>query len=105
MSLVDQGFENIKRFAAYVEGELDGSDWLIGDSMGIADISIASHFVNISHAGYDLTEADGAALHGLVSRVCADPVMTELIAGEQAAIASMGFEKPDLNAYRADKGL
>ena len=105
MSTVDQGIENIKRFAAYIDTELDGNDWLIGDSMSIADISIASHFVNISHAGYDLKEADGPALFGLVSRVCADPVMAELIAGEREAIATMGFEKPDLNAYRADKGL
>ncbi|MGC6511164.1 MAG: glutathione S-transferase family protein [Parvibaculales bacterium] len=105
MSAVEQGFENIKRFAAYIDGELGGNDWLIGDTMSIADISIAVHFVNISHAGYDLMESDGAALHGLVERVCADPVMAELIAGEGEAIASLGFEKPDLNAYRSEKGL
>lgn len=105
MALVDEGFKNIKKFAAYIDHELAGNDWLVGNKMSIADISIATHFVNISHAGYELTPDDGEALYGLVSRVCSDPLVDELIVGERAAIASMGFEKPDLNSYKADKGL
>ncbi len=105
MSHVEKGFIDIDRISQYLGEVLDNKEWLVGSQMSLADISVVSHFVSIQHAGYRLTEADGAGLYGLVNRVMADPVMAQLIEKEQAAMTKMNFERPDLNAYRKEKGL
>ena len=99
------GFDYLAEIASYIDSQLGDNDWLVGNEMSLADVSVASHFVNIHHAGYDFQEADGAALYGLIQRVFAHPVMADIIAGEHKLLAKMGYEKPDLNAYRAENNL
>lgn len=36
----------------YLEGQLEGKKWLVGDSFGLADISVGVQYGNLSFAGY-----------------------------------------------------
>jgi glutathione S-transferase len=36
---------------AYLEGVIPASGYLVGDTLTLADISVASPFVNLAHAG------------------------------------------------------
>jgi len=36
----------------YLTKELAGKEFLVGDDFSIADVSVATHFVNLQHAGY-----------------------------------------------------
>jgi len=36
----------------YLESQLEGKDWFVGDNFGLADISIAVQYGNLAYAGY-----------------------------------------------------
>jgi glutathione S-transferase len=67
-ALVETGLANFHRHAALIEAHLDGREWLVGDSLTIADIALAAGLLH--HAGVPLpTEAYPRmiAWHGRVS--------------------------------------
>jgi glutathione S-transferase len=67
----------------YLESQLSG-DWLVGKAFSIADIGIATHFVNLRHArvGVDASRWPKLAKH--VERVHARPSFKALIDEESA---------------------
>jgi glutathione S-transferase len=44
--------EDLPRFFTYLEAQIGEREFLFGDRFGIADIAVASPFVNLRHAGF-----------------------------------------------------
>lgn len=49
--------QTIPPLFAYLDGELEGREFLVGDSMTIADIALASQLVNFQHGGESVDAA------------------------------------------------
>lgn len=69
---------------SYLEGELRAPDApLVGDAFSIADIAIATFFVNLGHAGYAVPADRWPKLAGFIARVHARPSFKALIDEER----------------------
>lgn len=53
----------------YLERQIDDRTFLIEDRLSIADIAVATHFVNLHHAGYAVDPGHWPALAAFVHRV------------------------------------
>jgi glutathione S-transferase len=62
----------------YLESQLDG-DYFVGGRFTIADLSVATQFVNLKHAGYTVDSARWPKLAALVQRIHARPSFAGLI--------------------------
>ncbi len=69
----------------YLESQLHG-DWLVGKSFSIADIGIATQFVNLHLAGYHAAAQRWPRLAAYVERVHARPSFQALIAEDKALL-------------------
>jgi len=79
--------EDVPCVLDYLEGELPAEGYLFG-SIGMADLAIASFFVNAGYAGFEVDGERWPRVARFVEAVLAEPVMTKL----------MGFEAIQLNA-------
>jgi glutathione S-transferase len=68
--------EHMPAVCAYLEKELGGNEYLVGNAFSIADISVGSMFVNIEHAG---AEACSAKVDGYIKRLHARPSFRAVI--------------------------
>ena len=93
-------FQRMEEVIAYIEPILGDRDWLVGEGMSIADIGVISHFFNVEHAGYRLTEADSPSLYALKKRIEEHPEIAPLLAEERIVIQKLKFESPDLTTLR-----
>lgn len=64
----------------YLERALDGREWFVGERISIADLSVASPFVNARHAGYAPARQRWPKLRGFLERVWKRPSFAPLIA-------------------------
>jgi glutathione S-transferase len=71
----------------YLEGELPAEGYVFGQ-LGLADIAIASFFVNAGYVGFEVDAARWPRTARFVGSVLAEPVMRKL----------MGFEQIQMNA-------
>lgn len=97
---IKMAFKHMEEVITYVESILGDRDWLIGDRMTIADIGVMTHFFNVEHAGYRLTEADSPTLYGLKKRIEEHADIAPILAEERIVIQKLKFESPDLTALR-----
>ena len=97
---VKMAFQRMEEVIAYIEPILGDRDWLVGEGMSIADIGVISHFFNVEHAGYRLTEADSPSLYALKKRIEEHPEIAPLLAEERIVIQKLKFESPDLTTLR-----
>jgi glutathione S-transferase len=74
----------------YLEGELGSQDYLVANTFGIADISIASMFVNLQLAAVSVDRARWPKLAAYVERVHARPSFKVLIEEDKKAMAALG---------------
>ncbi len=65
----------------YLEGELPQAGFLFGP-LGLADIAIASFFVNARYAGFEVDAARWPKVARFVGDVLAEPVLTKLLGFE-----------------------
>lgn len=72
----------------YLESQVRAGDWLVGDSFGIADISMGSLFVNLRHARESVDDR-WPGLRDYVERVHARESFAAIIAEEEALLASL----------------
>ncbi len=72
---------------AYIEGVLPTSGHLVDDRMTLADISVASPFVNLLHCGYSPDAAKYPRLTAFLAMMFARPGFARTIAAEQRALA------------------
>ncbi|MGH0035045.1 MAG: glutathione S-transferase family protein [Myxococcota bacterium] len=70
----------------YLEGEIGDSEYLVGGQFGIADIAVASPFVNMQHGGESIDAGRFPKLAAYVDRLHARPSFKALIEEEKAAI-------------------
>ena len=68
----------------YLEGQAPAQGFLFGD-LTVADVALASPFVNAGYAQYTIDAAKWPKFSGLVSRVNEHPVMATLLKAEAAA--------------------
>ena len=73
----------------YLEGEVGHGDAIVGGGFGIADIALASPFVNLAHAGERVDSGRWPQLAAYVERVLARPSFKSLIDEEKAALGSL----------------
>jgi glutathione S-transferase len=67
----------------YLEGQLKG-DFLVGNTLTIADIGVATQFVNLKHAGVGVDAKRWPKLAAFVQRMHARPSFAPIIAEETA---------------------
>ncbi len=73
----------------YLEGEVGEGEGIVGARFSIADVAIASPFVNLEHAGERVDAGRWPKLAAYVERVCARPSFKGIIEEEKAALASL----------------
>lgn len=66
----------------YLEDALGDREWFVGSSLSIADLSIASSFVNARHAGFAPARARWPRLRAFLERLWARPSFAKAIAEE-----------------------
>lgn len=71
--------EELPPFWSYLEGQLGGNDFFVGNALTLADIAIASIHVNLRHAQVELDAATFPRLAGFMGRMFARPSFTALI--------------------------
>ncbi len=71
----------------WLESVVSASGFLVADRLTLADISVASPFVNLMHLGIPVNSARHPALADYVGRMVQRPAFAGLIAKEQAFLA------------------
>src|ERR1700730_2485639 len=72
----------------YLEGELGNNDYLVGSKFGIADIGIATQFVNFMLAGYSVDAKRWPKLVAYLNRVHSRPSFKTAIDTEKKAFGA-----------------
>jgi glutathione S-transferase len=75
--------ENIFPLLAYLEAQLGGADYFVGNRLSIADIAVASPFVNLRHAGFPPDAGKFPKLAAFVARMHARPSFKACIEEER----------------------
>jgi len=82
--------EELPALFDYLEGQLASGDALVGGRFSIADIGIATQFVNLRHAGFGVDAKRWPKLARYVAAVHARPSFKALIDEEAAAFSVTG---------------
>jgi glutathione S-transferase len=77
--------EEAPRVFDWLERQIGDREWLVGTRFGIADLAIASPFVNLAHAGERVDAKRWPQLAAYVERVHARPSYKTLIEEERQA--------------------
>ncbi|MDE1173283.1 MAG: glutathione S-transferase family protein [Parvibaculaceae bacterium] len=83
--------EKMPRLFDYLNREIGDNAFLVGGRFSVADIAVATHFVNLAHAGYAPDEASYPALRRFLTAIHARPSFASLIADERKMLASLGI--------------
>ncbi len=78
--------EEFPKLCAYLEGVIPASGYLVGDRQTLADIAVASPFVNAAHCGVVPDPATYPKLSAFLARQLALPGFARSIAGERKAL-------------------
>jgi glutathione S-transferase len=81
--------EAIPPVFSYLEGEIGENEYLVGNRFSLADISVASPFVNYQHGGGAIDRSQYPRLASYVERMHGRPSFKGFIAEEQAVLAKM----------------
>lgn len=71
------------RFCAYLEAQIGEHEFLVEDRFSIADIAVATSFVNLAHAGFAVDGSRWPRLASFITRVHERPSFAACIAGER----------------------
>ncbi|MDX2237206.1 MAG: glutathione S-transferase family protein [Hyphomonadaceae bacterium] len=78
--------EVVPRYFDYFERELAEAPYFLGDALSLADLSIATHFVNFAYGGERVDAARWPKLAAFVERVHATPALAAVLADEAAEL-------------------
>lgn len=81
--------EDLPPILDYLDGVVPDSGFLVEDRLTLADIAVASPFVNYRHLGVTIDPAKHARAAGYIDAILARPSFTGMIAGEAAFLAKM----------------
>lgn len=82
--VVSGGLAELARFFGYLEEEIDGNDYLVGNTFTLADISVACQLINLRHAHVSVDPAEYPTLSRWFGRVTSRPSIAALIEQDQA---------------------
>jgi len=89
------GFDKLLNgLLAYVEGQLEGKNWLAGDMFSIADIAVVTQLINLGHVGYDLPAARLPRVAKLVQDCLARDSVAQFVEADTRFFAKMGIALP-----------
>jgi len=78
--------EDLPPLFDHLEKSVEGRPFLLGDTLGIADVAVATQFVNFHHAGARIDAARWPSLAGYVERILARPSFAACIEEERRFI-------------------
>lgn len=81
--------EELRPLLDYLERIVPGDGFLVGDALTLADIAVASPFVNLHHIGWMHDPAYWPRVAGYVTAILARPSFAPMIASEKRMIAAM----------------
>ena len=73
----------------YLEGELAGKDFLVGKALSVADLAVASMFVNLQLADVQVDAARWPKLAAYVARIHGRPSFKTLIEEDRKSMAAL----------------
>ena len=73
----------------FLEGSVPESGYLVGDGLTLADIAVASPFVNFAHVGVEVDAARWPKLAAYVEAMLARPSFAALVAREAGLLAKI----------------
>ncbi len=76
--------EELPPMLDYLEGEIGGKEWLVGNRFSIADIGVATQFVNLMLAGYGVDAKRWPKLSAYLGKVHGRPSFKGVIEREKA---------------------
>jgi len=85
----------------YLDRE-SGGEFLAGDFMSMADISVASNLVTFQYIGFELDRARFPRLAALFERVVKQPAMLEALRREEPAVDAMGLRRDFLEPVASE---
>jgi glutathione S-transferase len=85
-----EGEAELPRSFDYIEGVLPASGHLVGDALTLADISVATMFVNLDHLGITPNAATHPKLAAFITAMHARPSFAKWIAIERKTFAALG---------------
>ncbi|WP_221795024.1 glutathione S-transferase family protein [Aquisediminimonas sediminicola] len=74
----------------YLEGVVPASGFLVGDCFSLADIAVASPFVNFQYAGVNLDPARWPKVNAYLANILARPSFVPIIEKERRVLAKIG---------------
>ncbi|MEN6542020.1 glutathione S-transferase family protein [Parvibaculum sp.] len=83
--------DKLPKYFSYLDKEIGAKEFLVGGAFSIADISVATHFVNFAHAGYTPDEKRWPNLARFLKAIHARPSFAACIAEESAFVAKLGL--------------
>lgn len=83
---IQAGLEKAPELFDYLSDEIGAREFLVGDRFSIADIAVASPFVNWGYAGESIDAGRWPELMAYISRIHARPSFTALLAAEKATL-------------------
>lgn len=87
--VVQQGIAELPRLFDYLEGVVpEPGGFLVGGALGLADIAVASPFVNLSHCAVDVDCARHPRLGAWLPTILSRPSFADAIAEEKAFLAA-----------------
>jgi glutathione S-transferase len=80
--------EELPPILAYLERTIPASGFLVEDRLTLADLAVASPFVNLAHAGCTVDAATYPRLAAYVAAILARPSFATIVTRETAALAA-----------------
>lgn len=72
-----------------LESRLSDQNWLVGDSLSIADITVGSCLISLLHADYKIDQSQWPKIYSYNERFLALPIVQTQIANEQAMMSQL----------------
>ena len=87
-ALAAQGEAETGPLCDYLERVIPASGFLVDDRLTLADIAVASPFVNLSHCGVEVSAADHPKLAAYLAAILGRPSFAPMVAQEKAMLGA-----------------
>ncbi len=87
---IEEALEKTPPVLDYLEGAVGDEEYLAGGQLSVADIAVATQFVNWAHAGETVDATHWPRLGAYLERIHARPSFKAVIEEEQAQLRAMG---------------